>query len=115
MKVDISKLKNVVRKDGKIEAQCPACASVGHDATGNHLVVYPDGRFGCVANPSDAAHNKQILGLVGVSEGEDQSQRKVTVRPSRVPQSKVIMQIPRRSLDELKGKRREAVELEKGN
>ncbi len=36
-------------------------------------------------------------------------------RPSRVPQSKVIMQIPRRSLDELKGKRREDTELEKGN
>ena len=65
MKIDHSKLKKVVpKKDGNIEAQCPACNAAGHDATGNHLIVYPDGKFGCVVNQHDAGHNKEILDLV---------------------------------------------------
>ena len=51
--LNLKKLKKVVQKDGKFEAQCPACATAGADSTGNHLVVYPNGKYGCVANPGE--------------------------------------------------------------
>jgi hypothetical protein len=34
--------------------QCPACAVDGNDATGNHLVVYQTGHFGCVSFQGEA-------------------------------------------------------------
>lgn len=52
-KIDPKKLTNVVEKDGKTIARCPACAARGNDAKGEHLVIFPDGKFGCVANPKD--------------------------------------------------------------
>src|SRR5262249_10247233 len=33
--------------------------------TGNHLVVYPNGKFGCTAHPGDKAHRRRIAQLVG--------------------------------------------------
>ena len=67
MKIDLSKLTNVTHKaGGAIEARCPACAEGGHDDQGNHLIIYPDGKFGCVANPKDKDHNKAIIRMVGV-------------------------------------------------
>ena len=67
MSLNIEKLENVVRRDdGSIVAQCPACAGGGHDQTGrNHLVIYPDGKFGCAANAGDKNHRKRIFKLVG--------------------------------------------------
>jgi hypothetical protein len=66
-KIDVSKLTNVVKKDGKTVARCPACAARGGDAKGIHLVIYDDGKFGCVA-AGDKGHNRTILQLVGVQE-----------------------------------------------
>lgn len=67
MKIDLSKLENVAHKPGgAIEARCPACAEGGHDGQGNHLIIYPDGKFGCVANPKDKDHNKAIIRMVGI-------------------------------------------------
>lgn len=67
MALDINQLTNVKRmSDGRTIAQCPACAESGHDRNGkNHLIIWPDGRFGCVANPGDKEHRKRIWGLVG--------------------------------------------------
>jgi hypothetical protein len=65
MSLDLSKLKNVQHKDGKIIAQCPACAAHGHDATADHLFINEDGRYGCVANQGDPAHRKEIYKLAG--------------------------------------------------
>ena len=78
MSLNIEKLENVVRRDdGSIVAQCPACAGDGHDQTGrNHLVIYPDGKFGCVANAEDKSHRKRIIELVG-----DKGPRCFTIRP----------------------------------
>jgi hypothetical protein len=97
MKIDQSKLKNVVSKgDGKITAQCPACAAEGADAKGVHLVVFRDGKFGCVVNEGDKAHNRKILQLAGTKDrGDGASNCRLTVEPMQVPESKVIMKVGR--------------------
>ncbi len=70
MSLILSKLENVMRGiDGKLVARCPACAAAGDDTKGNHLVIYPDGRFACVVYPGTTteavAHRKKIYRLAG--------------------------------------------------
>ncbi len=67
--IDITKLEKVVEKQGKTVSRCPACAKSGGDRKAEHLVVYPDGRFGCAAYPEDKQHRREILALVGVEGG----------------------------------------------
>ena len=50
---------------GRIQARCPACAEGGGDTSGEHLIIYPDGRFGCCVNSDDKQHRKRIFALVG--------------------------------------------------
>ena len=72
MALDISRLEKVQRKgDGSIVARCPACVQDGHDKKGDHLIGYPDGRYGCVANPRDKTHNKLIMSLAGTHSAPD--------------------------------------------
>lgn len=74
MSLDLRKLekKRTVEKNGMdvIIARCPACASEGNDRKGEHLIVFPDGRFGCVlypaGDPNSGDHRKLIWDLVGV-------------------------------------------------
>lgn len=61
--------------NGIVQARCPACAEDGGDRAGEHLRVYPDGRFGCCVHPKDSAHRKRIFALVG-----DKSPRSFTVK-----------------------------------
>jgi hypothetical protein len=58
------------RKTGGITARCPACFEHGHDKTGNHLVIWPSGKFGCIQFPGDQGieHRKRIFALVGVRD-----------------------------------------------
>lgn len=68
--LDRAKLENVVDlENGRYNARCPACAETGHDTTGNHLIVFPDGRFGCVVSPGDGEeareHRRTVLRLAG--------------------------------------------------
>ena len=98
MSIDPKKLINVKKRDGKIIAQCPACLEEGHDSAGNHLVIYPDGKYGCVVNGGDTTHSKRIYALVGgkSSSGtdcEDSTPRRFTVRAFRVPDSSVILDL----------------------
>jgi len=67
MKLDLSRLGNVRKRIGKTIARCPACAEQGHDEKGDHLAIYPDGRFACVAHRGEAGHihRKRIIALVG--------------------------------------------------
>jgi hypothetical protein len=58
-------LKKLKQRGNKTVAQCPACAEDGGDKHGQHLVIYADGRFGCVANPGDRAHRRRIAELAG--------------------------------------------------
>lgn len=94
MKIDLSKLEKVVHKsDGKIQSRCPACKERGGDSKGEHLVIFPDGRFGCVANPGDKRHNSEILGLVGMNSVP--SIPKLQIHRLVVPESQTIMVVGR--------------------
>ena len=54
MSLVLSKLEKVRHLgNGGIEARCPACAEGGSDRAGEHLRLYPDGRFGCCVHPKD--------------------------------------------------------------
>lgn len=76
---------------GKVIARCPACAEQGHDRTGNHLAVFPDGRFACAAHPGDSAHRKRIFALVGIrpeSPPKPDQRRQWTARRNREHQER---------------------------
>jgi hypothetical protein len=69
MSLDVSKLEKARElAGGMVQARCPACAEGGHDRTGEHLRIYPDGRFGCCVHPKDGGHRKRIFALVGVQK-----------------------------------------------
>lgn len=80
MKLDLNKLTNRRQrmKDGEqvLIARCPACAEGGHDRTGEHLIVFQNGRFACVLHPGDGAdaqqHRRSIWRLAG-HKGADAS------------------------------------------
>ena len=67
MIIDILKLENCKKFGNKIVSRCPACQELGQDKTGNHLIIYEDGRFGCVVYPSGSGteHRKRIFQLIG--------------------------------------------------
>ena len=66
MSLDPKKLEKLVNlADGMTRARCPACAENGQDKKGEHLRIYPDGRFGCCVHPKDREHRKRIFALAG--------------------------------------------------
>ncbi|MHA3771604.1 hypothetical protein ACXR0O_08715 [Verrucomicrobiota bacterium sgz303538] len=68
MALDLTKLHHArKREDGAVIAQCPACAGTGGDSNGEHLILFSDGRFGCVAHPGSREHRREILRLAGGS------------------------------------------------
>jgi len=71
MSLDLSKLENVRERGGKTIAACPACREVGADKKGEHLVIYDDGRFACVANGGEAGkeHRRRVMQLAGEHKG----------------------------------------------
>ena len=111
MALDIAKLENVQKKpDGKIIARCPACAADGNDSKGEHLAVFPDGRFGCAVNPKDKSHTKEIFKLVGIKEAEgDAEDGQIPARPFEVqrcviPPSTTILILDRFSANRFAGR-----------
>jgi 5S rRNA maturation endonuclease (ribonuclease M5) len=66
MSLDVSRLDNVSEQSGKITAACPACREQGSDKSGDHLLIMPDGRYGCAAHPKNAEHRKRIYALAGM-------------------------------------------------
>ena len=68
MPIDISKLEKVKRLTTKVIARCPACAEIGRDKSGEHLIVWPNGAFACVAFMGDKDHRRQIARLAGDSK-----------------------------------------------
>lgn len=84
MSLDIRKIRVSRRlEDGTVLARCPACAAGGQDRKGEHLVVYPDGRFGCVLHPGDggSVHRKMIWEVVGERKPRLAVVIKFSVRP----------------------------------
>ncbi|MBI5386775.1 MAG: hypothetical protein HZA90_19055 [Verrucomicrobia bacterium] len=51
--------------DGAKQARCPACAEKGQDKKGEHLRIYPDGKFGCCVFSGDREHRRRIFALAG--------------------------------------------------
>ena len=69
MSLDVAKLEKVRELAGGIvQARCPACAESGNDRSGEHLRIYPDGKFGCCVHPKDGEHRKRIWALAGVRQ-----------------------------------------------
>ena len=106
MALDIAKLENVSRKpNGKIIARCPACAAEGNDSKGEHLAVFSDGRFGCVVNPKDKSHTKEIFKLVGMKEARAEAgaiqARPFDVRCVVVSPSSTILILDRFKIDRI--------------
>jgi len=70
MSLIFSKLEKLqARSDGAHTARCPACAEQGNDRTGNHLIIFRDGRFGCAIFQGDGdeakTHRRRIAALAG--------------------------------------------------
>lgn len=80
-RLDLSLLKKKKAAGNTVTAQCPACAQAGEDKTGNHLVVFGNGKWGCVVNPGPAGrhHRREIFKLVGETERRTE-QRYVKVK-----------------------------------
>ena len=76
MSLDVKRLE-MARElgDGIVQARCPACAEGGGDRKGEHLRVYPDGRFGCCVHPKDREHRRRIHSLAA-----DKAPRVIKVR-----------------------------------
>ncbi len=65
MSIDLTKVIGCKKQGDKIVGQCPACALGGNDIhSKNHLVIFPNGKFGCVIDKS-SEHSKTIWKLVG--------------------------------------------------
>ena len=94
MSLLIQKLTNVSEKlDGKITARCPACAAEGGDKKGEHLVVFPDGKFGCVKYENDPAHRNKIHSLAGDGKRMAHIPVKLLVKPYVIPKSAILMNL----------------------
>lgn len=84
--LDLAKLKHVhshPTKDGAKLAQCPACSATGSDKSGNHLIIYADGRYGCAAHQDDEEHRSEIFALAGrgdlKAKGEARKEERKTI------------------------------------
>jgi hypothetical protein len=95
MSLDIHKLTNVAEvSDGKITARCPACAAEGKDNQGNHLVIYPNGRFGCVKFEGDSGHRKKVYALAGKEKNRvPLLLPKIQVKPYVPPPAEILMDL----------------------
>lgn len=70
--LDLERLEKVRHLTGKITARCPACAEEGRDRTGNNLVLFDGGAFGCSA---DDGHTRRIWELVGIRRDFDPAEQ----------------------------------------
>jgi hypothetical protein len=87
MGLQIDRLEKVrTTGGGLIHARCPACAVESGDTKGEHLIIYPDGRFGCCVNPGDKQHRKRIFALAGEAT-KRQVKPVVVVRKASATQS----------------------------
>lgn len=79
MSIDLEKLENVVKKGSKTIARCPACAEIGRDNKGNHLIINSNGQYACIVfqGISGQEHRKRIFQIVGI---KDQRKNNITVK-----------------------------------
>jgi hypothetical protein len=101
MSLDVSKLQNVREQGGKTIARCPACAERGMDESGEHLIIQPDGRFGCVVHPGPVGkpHRQRIAKLVGARGVPVIRVRVAASAPAKAGAPVPIMDKPKPALD----------------
>lgn len=63
----LDRLEHVKQRGTKIIARCPACAASGADNTGEHLVIFGSGKWGCIAFAGDKEHRRQIAAIAGIA------------------------------------------------
>ncbi|MEI7732747.1 MAG: hypothetical protein WCO56_24455 [Verrucomicrobiota bacterium] len=86
MSLNLNRLEKVRHlSSGITQARCPACAEGGNDRTGEHLRIYPDGRFGCCVHPKDEEHRRRIFALAGERQAPRQPSRQFKVRVANEP------------------------------
>ncbi|MCX6875199.1 MAG: hypothetical protein NTW21_15530 [Verrucomicrobia bacterium] len=96
MSLDPSRLENVRQRGEQILARCPACAEHDHDEKGEHLVIMPDGKFGCVTCPGAAgkSHRQRIFALAGDASSRQRGAFMVRVRrPAHATSAKPAAQV----------------------
>jgi DNA polymerase-1 len=94
MSLIMGKLEGVEFRGDKFIAVCPACREQGADKSGDHLVVYPDGRFGCVVHPRDELHRRRIWWLAGDQEDlPDSGADNLGVRAKSSGEIKVVKRV----------------------
>lgn len=100
MSLDLTRLENVHEQGGKTIARCPACSEHGMDETGEHLIIQPDGRFGCVVHPGAAGkpHRQRIAKLAGTRGVPVIKVRVAAPAPTNVGAPLPILQRPREPL-----------------
>jgi hypothetical protein len=96
MSLNLQKLEKARKlAGGVVQARCPACAEGGNDRTGEHLRVYPDGKFGCCVHPKDRDHRKRIFALAGVRERQDIRVKVATPQVAKIIQPEVLGRLGR--------------------
>ena len=91
MSLDLSKV-NRARGQGECTiGQCPACAETGGDTKGDHLKIFPDGRFSCILyqGPAGHDHRRRIFQLVGNSLPD--TPRRTVPRPPVKPARPTVL------------------------
>jgi len=89
MPLDLTKIQGLHNgANGCQVGRCPACAENGRDHTNDHLIIYPDGRYGCIANQGDSEHRKRIWQLAGVG-GDPDAMPEQNIQPPKpdIPQT----------------------------
>lgn len=80
--LDGNKLEDVrARGGGAFIARCPACAALGGDRKGEHLIIFPDGKYGCVVTDADPLHRREIHRLAGAGKHSPQT----PIQPKKIP------------------------------
>jgi hypothetical protein len=96
MPLDLNKLeKRAELTAGIIQARCPACAEMGTDKKGEHLRIYPDGRFGCCVFPGDRDHRRRIFVLAGEHAPQPIKTRVAAPKSTGAAQSGIIERLGR--------------------
>lgn len=88
MSIDLNTLGNIKQHGDKIIARCPACADIDRDRSGDHLVIFPDGRFACAAFAGDHEHRQRIHALAGMRDHVQ------SIAPSLAPRLSPIAPLP---------------------
>jgi hypothetical protein len=103
--LDLSRLEKVRHSGEKIIARCPACAEHDGDRKGNHLTIFPSGKFACAAVPGDSEHRRRIFALVGITDTRERDPEQDRARRQRLASERMQAQDRQRLIANIHAKR----------